>query len=620
MYNCHIAIGGAEVANRGEVEIMKTTLNARRIGALLLALAMCFALFAGCRGEMVENTKFPTPPQKLAGSEALGELIDEMFEKWVTSDSLMLNYMLADPSRFGIVPPKPTYGEVTSPASIAENREETRDFSERLGEIAYGELDAEQQLIYDSIKRNLDLSKFMEGKDDYYYYTSEINPGNGLQTILPVLLAEFVFRTADDIETYLQLLEDTRRFFGDMIEVERVRSEKGFFMNDANVDTVIANCESFVENREDNPLILTFNEKIDGFEGLTAEEREQFKARNKESVLGNVLSAYDDLIAAMRELRGKGANKGGLSSLPDGEKYAEMYLKLITGSDKTPAQVDELLVEQLDSTMARMGDLVKGNIDVYQEILRRYPDLIPEESPKAYLDKLEQAMKKDFPPIKPVRYVTHEVHESLEEFLNPAFYFTPALDSFDDNVIYINKSKITGTLSLFTVLGHEGYPGHLYQTVYFLQKSPHPVRRVLEPGGYSEGWASYVEMISYSYAGLNETEAEIMRISRVYELLLTCRIDLCVNALGWDQKRLGEYLDLQEITDTEELFNQLVGDPLVFLKYGLGYLEFEALLEEARTALGGDFVLMEFHRFILDLGPAPFALIRARMHEWLASS
>ena len=56
----------------------------------------------------------------------------------------------------------------------------------------------------------------------------------------------------------------------------------------------------------------------------------------------------------------------------------------------------------------------------------------------------------------------------MEEYLSPAFYLVPPIDDFWQNTIYINEASTPIGLDLFTTLAHEGYPGHLYQTVYYL--------------------------------------------------------------------------------------------------------------------------------------------------------
>ena len=78
-------------------------------------------------------------------------------------------------------------------------------------------------------------------------------------------------------------------------------------------------------------------------------------------------------------------------------------------------------------------------------------------------------------------------------------YFIPQLDNLDVNSIYINSSG-TSASELYPTLAHEGYPGHMYQTQYFAATNPDWIRYILAPGGYVEGWASYVEVLSYNYA------------------------------------------------------------------------------------------------------------------------
>ena len=68
----------------------------------------------------------------------------------------------------------------------------------------------------------------------------------------------------------------------------------------------------------------------------------------------------------------------------------------------------------------------------------------------------------------------------------------PAIDNSADNVIYINQGHLPDDLSLFTTLAHEGYPGHLYQTMnrlHHLHKYillPHPISTPLEYRYYSD--------------------------------------------------------------------------------------------------------------------------------------
>ena len=95
--------------------------------------------------------------------------------------------------------------------------------------------------------------------------------------------------------------------------------------------------------------------------------------------------------------------------------------------------------------------------------------------------------------------------------MSPAFYMIPAIDDYQDNVIYVNQAHMGNTLTLYTTLAHEGYPGHLYQTVYYAGTNPAPIRNILNFGGYVEGWATYAEMCSYSLAPFPKAQAVLLQ-------------------------------------------------------------------------------------------------------------
>ena len=63
-------------------------------------------------------------------------------------------------------------------------------------------------------------------------------------------------------------------------------------------------------------------------------------------------------------------------------------------------------------------------------------------------------------------------------------------------------------LTLYTTLAHEGYPGHLYQTVYYASTKPDPLRSIFNFGGYVEGWATYAEMVPTIWQILLQTKGK----------------------------------------------------------------------------------------------------------------
>ena len=585
-----------------------------RYTAILTVLAIFTLMLSGC-DILNMFQRWGTATQ---GEESFDLFMDELFAEWVSSDALTMNYYLADPNSLGIERPESTFGRVVNADSIEEAKQDTRELSDVLNRFDYDALRVDQKTVYDIVRRLVTLSEIMASDDDFNYFTGYIRPLIGFQVQLPVLLAEFNFYTEEDIERYLDLISDTHRYFTDIIAFERERSRRGFFMSDANVDSVIEQIESYIENREDNLLITVFNDRIDYYEGLSSEQREQFKQRNRELVLNNVLLAYDDLLAAMQELRGVGAHSGGLADLPGGREYAHALLRMKVGTDKSIGQLDALLEKWLDDTWVSIMNSLSSNPELHQMLMDDSLGQIADGTPESYISDLQRHTELTFPPIDETGLEIFEVHESLQEHMSPAFYLVPAIDRFNDNVVYVNPSSINDNLFLYTVLGHESYPGHMYQTVYFLQQRPHPVRVALSNSGYSEGWATYAEMRSYFFAEISDEEAELMWNLRFYDMLLQSYADFGVNVLGWTFEEVVGLLASFNITSTEvaeSIYNRVTGVPLNSLMYSIGFIELTELLDEAERNLDRDFDIIDFHRFILDFGSAPFPLIRQRMLE-----
>lgn len=73
---------------------------------------------------------------------------------------------------------------------------------------------------------------------------------------------------------------------------------------------------------------------------------------------------------------------------------------------------------------------------------------IKDFEPASALQYLNQQMQKDFPALDTTDYEIRYVHESMEDFLSPAFYLTPPLDTGRPNVIYINRAGSRSNLEL----------------------------------------------------------------------------------------------------------------------------------------------------------------------------
>lgn len=537
---------------------------------------------------------------------------DAIFVDEVTKDSLTLNYTLAHPENFGIKPITPTLGSFGINA-MKKDLAVSNTYLSKLQSFHREQLSESQQLTYDILSYLLAPN---EQPEEYFYYNEILSPTTGIQAQLPVLFAEFRFYSKEDITTYLKLLKTVPEYFSQIITFEEEKSNEGLFMSDDCADAIIEQCKDFIEKPEKNLLLEIFNEKLDSL-SLNKNEKEQYGLENKEAVLNYVIPAYESLIKTLTSLKGTGKNNGGLCNFPKGKDYYMSLVQSNTGSSRSIEDIDLLLDNTIQSSMQTIYEIAANDskaLDNAIDVKYKLTD------PIEIISYLKKNIKKDFPDLDAVNCSIKYVHPSLEENLSPAFYLTPPIDNYLENSIYINGNKKYDLSSIFTTIAHEGYPGHLYQTVYYHQKNPSLIRSVIDIGGYTEGWATYVELYSYQLAGFDKTVATILQNNLIATLCVYAKVDMGVNYYGWDLEKTKQFLKEFDITSEEDIhtmYHAMIEDPSNYMKYTLGYLEFISLRDKAKKELRNSFVLKEFHTFLLDIGPAPFDIIDAYLDQWI---
>lgn len=569
---------------------------------------------AGCQKatESVEKVKNITVNKENEQKE-FDSFLNEMFIEDVQSDSITLNYTLSKPEDYGITDFTPTFGEYGVEASKKEYAT-AENYYERLNKFTYEALTDEQQLIFDILQ---DYLKVEPDDEKYLLYGEALGKTTGIQAQLPVLLSEYNFYDKDDISSYLKLLECLPSYFLQIEEYEKQKSEAGLFMSDRNADNIISQCKDFIEDPESNYLITIFNDRMDEFEGLTKKERTDFKKKHKDAIINSVVPAYEHLMETLKSLKGTGKNDGGVCNFKDGKAYYERLAQATTGSDKTVKEMKTALTKTRNKALLKIDSLSKNDSGIFDSFVdMKYPHTDPEET----MNYLKDAIKNDFPELEEVNCNIKYVHKSLEEHLSPAFYLTPPIDNYKENSVYINRGGNTNMDEIFPTLAHEGYPGHLFQNVYFSQQNPNPVRSIFNYGGYSEGWATYCELYSYDISGVDANVAEFAKQYNIFNLCLYAEMDIGVNYDGWDLNELKEYLAGYGITSSDaaqEIFDIVVDDPANYLQYVIGYIEFAELRSTAEKELGDKFNAKSFHTFLLDMGPSPFSVIGDYMEEWM---
>ena len=525
-----------------------------------------------------------------------------LFQTEVSANTISLHYTLRSPSDYGIADIPATYGSLSSDPVAA--KASVRNVLSSLQEFDPGTLSSENALTFKILDTYLENAST---GTDYLLYQEPLGPVSGIHTQLPVLLSEYSFYDTQDVETYLALLKETPSYFDSVIRFEQKKAASGLFMPDYQADSVLDTCQSFIEMGKENYLVSTFNERIASLDLLPENKKDSFQKENMELVTEEIYPAYQNLITAIKSLKGKGTNEQGLSHFPYGKKYYEYLVRQTTGCNESISRLRLMTRAQI---LEDLNDMQKVLFPADAALTQA--SVLEQTPPDSMLDDLRSKITDTFPEIPDVDFQVKYVPESMQDYLSPAFYMIPAIDNLTENVIYINNGQTTSGLNLYTTLAHEGYPGHLYQTVYFSASEPDPIRSILDFGGYVEGWATYAEMMSYYLAPLSKTEASLLQKNSSVILGLYALADMGIHYDGWsvtDTVRFFSDYGINDANAVQSVYELIIGSPANYLKYYIGYLKFYELKKEMADALGNQFSQKEFHRAVLDVGPAPFEIV-----------
>lgn len=525
-----------------------------------------------------------------------------LFQTEVSANTISLHYTLRSPSDYGIADIPATYGSLSSDPVAA--KASVRNVLSSLQEFDPDTLSSENALTFKILDTYL---KNASTGTDYLLYQEPLGPVSGIHTQLPVLLSEYSFYDTQDVETYLALLKETPSYFDSVIRFEQKKAASGLFMPDYQADSVLDTCQSFIDMGKENYLVSTFNERIASLDLLPENKKDSFQKENMKLVTEEIYPAYQNLITAIKSLKGKGMNEQGLSHFPYGKKYYEYLVRQTTGCNESISRLRLMTRAQILEDLSAMQKILFP-----ADAALTQASVLEQTSPDSMLDDLRSKITDTFPKIPDVDFQVKYVPESMQDYLSPAFYMIPAIDNLTENVIYINNGQTASGLNLYTTLAHEGYPGHLYQTVYFSASEPDPIRSILDFGGYVEGWATYAEMMSYYLAPLPKTEASLLQKNNSVILGLYALADMGIHYDGWsvtDTVRFFSDYGINDPNAVQSVYKLIIGSPANYLKYYIGYLKFYELKKEMADALGNQFSQKEFHRAVLDVGPAPFKIV-----------
>lgn len=573
---------------------------------LALSVAGCLAL-----------SSLPAAAGEQDVSEAFDAYLDEVFVDLLEESPFTVHFVLQNPEAYGITITDYVLDDYTDydEAALEQYWNEQEAAHQKLQEFDKTLLTEQQQLIYDKLSYNWELSERYQDVPDY---SSRIGGDNGIVNAIANNFDNYLFLEKKDVEDYLKFLEDIPNEINFCIDLTKEQAEDGFvpskYMLQVNISAVDLLCAG-----ETNVFLDGFEEKVNEAEFLTDEEKEGFITENQEKVESIVNPAFQVLKETLQDWEENLEEWDGLYSMESGTSYYEYLAEIYTGSSMSVDEMYEYLEDKLYAYSRQLSDLLEDEevFDHYMNWDYGFADSTPEE----ILDTLREYTKESFPAIEDPGYSISQLPNALRSTGVLAYYLTPQADNDTVNVIRTNPDALGDDPGLlYVTLAHEGYPGHLYYYNYSKQQGWHPLNDQLAYLGYIEGWADYVGLNSLYQWDIYDHMAEVIIADEEISYILLALTDIGINYRGWTLEDVFElwntYFYLDDKEDVRNIYDSSVAEPATILSYPMGYLQIVDLEESVREVLGASYDQKEFAEAFLRVGGAPFSITEEYVMSW----
>lgn len=585
---------------------------------IALPIILFFALFAKFR-----FFTSPQTPDNMSVQSEFDNYTTSLVTSSLSSDTLSMHFYIANTNEFF----QTDFPQSLGTFSLKDMKNSQSDYIEQINTLQkfdYRSLSKSQQITYDIL-----LSHFRTELDfgDLCKYYDCLSPTTGIQAQLPILLSEYEFYSEKDIKNYFLLLKSVPDFFDSIINFESEKIDNKTFMSKSNCESIIAQCLSLINDssQKNNLLIETFNSRLKKCKFLSDKTVTDYLNLNEDYVNNYVLSSYKKLADKLSLFNSsyyinKDLEYYTLADSKQGKAYYEYLVSSKTGSTKTVSELKARIQSQIAADMTQVSSLFTSNPELESQFYNSTTITEPTDILKDLKDKINNPDSSFYEICKldSIKYDLKYIEPSLQDYLSPAFYLSPPIDMPDKNTIYVNKSDKFKNQDLYTTLAHEGFPGHLYQNHVFSTTNPSAIRSLLSFGGYTEGWATYAEFLSYSYEVADPSLAKALNCSASFSLGLYSLVDIGVNYEGWTPEDTGAFLKHYGFSQPDiqtEIYNSVTESPANYLQYYVGYLEINELKNLYMEKHSEKNALRNFHEFILKFGPAPFDVIQKWMLE-----
>lgn len=471
-----------------------------------------------------------------------------------------------------------------------------------------------------------------------------VNQINGPLIDLPQTLQDkALINSAEDVDNYLARLAAMESMVDGVIAKMNADAETGWVAPMPILEGAIASLQRFTSlPAAEHPLVTKLADKMAKADALDADARKLNSSMATDIVDSKLYPAYKRAEQAVAALKAKAASGDGIWAQPGGTALYSYLIGTQGDSNLSAAEIHDLGLAEVERIGTEMDALLRsvgltdGTVGERATSLLSQDRFIYEDSDagrKQLLDDLNgeiaeinKLIPQYFKSIPTQKVEVRRIPKLIEAGAPGGQYQSPSLDGTQPGIYWINLRDMRGAASftLKTLTYHEAVPGHHFQISLNQAQSELPfLRRVGSFNAYTEGWALYSELLAKEmgmykgdpYGDIGRLQDEMFRAVRLV-------VDTGMHHHKWTREKAIKYMADVTGKDESEVVPEIeryMAWPGQALGYKLGMLKMLELREKARTALGDQFDIREFHDQVLLPGGMPMAQLEKLLDQWIAS-
>ena len=501
---------------------------------------------------------------------------------------------------------------------------------------------SEQQKITKKIAV-FDLNNFIKEEEEFPFHNYPLNQIGGIHLNLVEFMTDVhPIRNKKEAEAYIERLDLFDDSYKGTLEILNEQKKAGIFPPEFVFDHVIRQLDEFLNfTKKDNPLRKVYIRKINDLD-LEEEDMKELISQLDESIENSVNPGFRLLYDFIKETRSQANQFHGVWSLPNGDEFYALRLKVYTTTDYSAQDIHDIGHSEVERITKRMQaialDLGYGeevNVGKLMNRLNEDPNFLYADTPNrketvvndynSIVEETWQIAEDYFHNMPTSKVEVRAVPEYSEKNQAGGYYMSPALDGSRPGVFYANLYDIkqTPTYSMRTLAFHEAIPGHHLQVALNLENEDLTLYRRFGYGtsAFSEGWALYSERLAVE-AGLAEDPYDELGVLQS-ELFRSVRlvVDTGMHFKRWTREEAMAYMkDITGMSDTEvrvEIERYIVW-PGQACSYKVGMLKILELRDKAKEELGDNFDIKDFHSIVLEQGQPPLFIVEELVDKMIA--